>query len=491
MKVLSTIEKHVRRSLYWVVITLVICFSQAAFALEADLGITRFQTPDKSYVEFFIYILGSSVHGVVKDSVSIASVNVTYFISANGEVITGDRYNLLSEGRDQITDFMDLRRHFLNAGQYTITLELKDNNDTMNSVTLSKAFTISQHSSSLAQSDILLLGHVAPSREDVVWVRSGWHMAPIPYSWYRADSDNLYFYQEYYHTDKSPAADFFIRFSVTPDNDRAKVLLEGYKRMKPKQVNTLVQVVDITGLSSGDYFLQVEVYDQARNKLLSAEKAFIRSNPAADKVWAENASSFFEASFTLKMTADSVRYALKAIAPKVSQIQTPVLNFLLEKGEPDNQRRFLHQYWVETNPLAPETSYIEYMKLANAVDIQYHSAFGYGFETDRGHILLKYGFPDDIITVDDEPSAPPYEIWFYNDFPVTSQNDVRFLFYNPSLAGGDYKLLHSTAIGEVQNQRWQMQLYNDAISEPGAGDFINASGVGDNFNRRAVEYFED
>ena len=257
------------------------------------------------------------------------------------------------------------------------------------------------------------------------------------------------------------------------------------------EVNTILQTVDITGLSSGNYLLDVEVYDQVRNKLSSVEKAFIRSNPDADKEWAENSATFFESSFTHHMPPDSVRYALKAIAPKVSQIQTPVLNFLLEKGEPDNQRRFLHQYWVETNPVAPEQSYIEYMRLAYAVDKQYHSAFGYGFETDRGYILLKYGFPDDIIAVDDEPSAPPYEIWFYNNFPVTSQSDVRFLFYNPSLAGGDYKLLHSTAIGEVQNARWQIQLYNDALSEQEAGDFINARGVRDNVNRRAVEYFED
>ena len=131
------------------------------------------------------------------------------------------------------------------------------------------------------------------------------------------------------------------------------------------------------------------------------------------------------------------------------------------------------------------------MQLAAAVDKEYHSAFGYGFETDRGHILLKYGFPDDKIAVKDEPSAPPYEIWFYHDFPATNQSDVRFLFYNPSLAGGDYTLLHSTATGEVHNARWQMILYSDAITEPEAGDFINARDVRDNINRRAVEYFHD
>jgi hypothetical protein len=105
--------------------------------------------------------------------------------------------------------------------------------------------------------------------------------------------------------------------------------------------------------------------------------------------------------------------------------------------------------------------------------------------------MLKYGSPDDVIAVDDEPSAPPYEIWFYHSFPVTGQNDVRFLFYNPSLAGGDYRLLHSTAIGEIRNSRWQQILYSDALSEPAGGDFLDGADVSDNFHRRAVEYFED
>jgi hypothetical protein len=30
---------------------------------------------------------------------------------------------------------------------------------------------------------------------------------------------------------------------------------------------------------------------------------------------------------------------------------------------------------------------------------------------------MKYGKPDEVITEESEPSAPPYEIWFYTTFP--------------------------------------------------------------------------
>jgi len=477
--------------LRWTALSVCLSWGHLSYGLEADFDVTRFQTPDKSYVELFMYILGSSVSTVTLDSVQSASVNVTYFISTNGEIVTGDRYNLVSTDRNGITDFMDLRRHFLNPGTYVITVELTDNYDTLNSVTLSKRVEIMTPQVTLTQSDIKVLGHVQESSGEAVWDRNGWRMTPLPYAWYRAEFDQLYFYQEYYHTDVRPGTDFYIQFSITPKNTPDKILLQGFKRMKPKQVNTLLQAVDITGLGSGEYLLRVGVFDQSRTELSIAEKVFMRSNPVADELYVAGAGTFFEESFTKQIEGDSLRYALKALAPKVSQTQTSVLNYLLQKGEPENQRRFLHQYWVEANPMSPELAYQEYMKLAVAVDKEYHSAFGYGFETDRGHILMKYGFPDDIIAVEDEPSAPPYEIWFYHNFPATNQGEVRFLFYNPSLAGGDYRLLHSTATGEVQNPRWQLILYSDAITEPEAGDFINARDVKDNFNRRAVEYFND
>jgi GWxTD domain-containing protein len=358
-------------------------------------------------------------------------------------------------------------------------------------VTLSQNFTIHAVSPALAQSDIRLLGHIEATTVETVWVRNGQRMTPLPYDWYRDDLTFLYFYNELYHSDVGLAADFYISYAIVPARDPEHILLQGFKRLKPKPVNFIVQAMDISGLTSGEYILRVGVYDKARTLRSETETIFIRSNPEADRKIAASADRYFDMSFTLRMPEDSVRYALRALAPVISQIQVPVLNYLLKEGELENQRRFLHQYFVETDLHDPEGAYIAYMELVAIVDKEYHSAFGYGFETDRGRILLKYGMPDDIIAVDDEPSAPPYEIWFYHAFPVTSQSDVRFLFYNPSLAGGDYQLLHSTAIGELQNNRWQQELYRDALSEPGAGDFIDARDVQPNWNRRAVEYFRD
>jgi GWxTD domain-containing protein len=171
----------------------------------------------------------------------------------------------------------------------------------------------------------------------------------------------------------------------------------------------------------------------------------------------------------------------------ISSAEVDIMNSILQKGSFKSKQFFLHKYWTNQGGKYAEKAFEAYMKVARVVDENYRSGFAYGFETDRGHIFLKYGKPDDVIPVEDEPSAPPYEIWFYTVFPATHQNDVRFLFYNPSLTRNGFELLHSTAIGEIRNEKWEIELYRDATLE---NHGVNDTAVGDNVYRVAKQYFE-
>jgi hypothetical protein len=51
----------------------------------------------------------------------------------------------------------------------------------------------------------------------------------------------------------------------------------------------------------------------------------------------------------------------------------------------------------------------------------------------------------------------PYEIWHYYELKNTQRNK-RFVFYSPDRVTSDYYLLHSDALGEVYNSRWQIDL---------------------------------
>jgi GWxTD domain-containing protein len=222
----------------------------------------------------------------------------------------------------------------------------------------------------------------------------------------------------------------------------------------------------------------------------SSYKNFQRSNPVLDLALEQNNVENYDNSFVHLIESDKLDYSLKAIVPRLTEQSSDVLYFILSNGNEQSKRYYLHRFWYNIYPDAPYVSYTKYMEIANAVDLSFRSGFGFGFETDRGRTFLKYGKPNDIIAVEDEPSAPPYEIWFYNELPETEQTNVKFLFYNPSLGNNDYTLLHSTCRGEVSNPAWEVELYRKAPGEA-IGNSIDARNVQDNYNRNARRYFEN
>ena len=94
------------------------------------------------------------------------------------------------------------------------------------------------------------------------------------------------------------------------------------------------------------------------------------------------------------------------------------------------------------------------------------------------------------MSVEDEQSAPPYEIWFYNQFPQTNQNNVKFVFYNPSLATNGFTMLHSTARGEVNNPRWEVDLYGSAPNDLDGSNYIDGTQMKGNIGRHARRLYE-
>jgi GWxTD domain-containing protein len=168
------------------------------------------------------------------------------------------------------------------------------------------------------------------------------------------------------------------------------------------------------------------------------------------------------------------------------------LKNILFANNMEDMRYFLFRYFVRMDANNPEMAWRAYMETANAVDKKFTSGFRYGFETDRGRTFMKYGKPDDLIHVEDDPSAPPYEIWVYYNFPKTNQRNVKFLFYNPTLAGDDFITLHSTARGEINNPKWETKLYKRNAGNEFAGDNdFDATQMKSNVNRNARVYFED
>jgi GWxTD domain-containing protein len=192
--------------------------------------------------------------------------------------------------------------------------------------------------------------------------------------------------------------------------------------------------------------------------------------------------------FVYDLPSDSLNYFLRAHVPIVNSNILPALNYIINDSLESPKRAFIFQYWNEVYKDRAASNFEKYMEVAKSVDKEYYNTVGHGFQTDRGYIFLKYGRPNNILPVEDDPAAPPYEIWFYNYLEYTGQSNVKFLFYCPTKVNNHYDLLHSTCRNERNNPQWEIELYKNSPNEI-MGNSIDATGVQDNWGRMAKRYF--
>jgi len=102
----------------------------------------------------------------------------------------------------------------------------------------------------------------------------------------------------------------------------------------------------------------------------------------------------------------------------------------------EEQRKFFKRFWAEYDPdptTAKNELKNEYFKRVNFSDQNFSILGQNGWTTDRGRILIKFGFPDDIDRHPFELGSKPYEVWKYYALRKT------FLFEDMT-GFGDYRL---------------------------------------------------
>lgn len=464
-----------------------------AQALDVSIHHVTFKGAGSDYVELHLHVVGSTVNFISIDSSTLqASLDVIVLFKQGEAIVRYDKFRLRSPESGFPINFSDLHRYALDSGTYQIEVHVRDLNMDDNEFRYQSEFEIGYSRDLIEQSDILLLSHFRAEDSESPFVRGGYFMEFLPFHFYPKEASRLSFFCEVYNADQAIGDDFVVSYSIERELSagNTETVLIGHKKRSPDPVNTLLLQMDISNLASGTYTLAVEVRDRNRELLSQKRVQFQRSNPYLEATMESLANTTIDEEFVAALDASELQYSLKAIAPKLPGNEVEVLNQVLKEENLQSQRLYLFSFWSRQSPNQPQAAYKEYMELAQAVDNLFKSSFGKGFETDRGYIFLKYGRPDDIIEEYNDPSAPPYEIWMYHYFPNTKQTNVRFIFYNPTLAPGDFQLLHSTARGELNNPQWEIMLYRNTPNEMRGGT-IDAIEMDDNFGRQARQRFRD
>jgi GWxTD domain-containing protein len=367
-------------------------------------------------------------------------------------------------------------------------VELEDIHDKKSRQTKELILNVPNWNEQLAVSSIQLISEVSKAKEDNRFSKSGLIIEPLKFNFLNNNYNQLQFYFETYNTGSLLPTDYLIRYSLVKNGFRNDTLFAKYKRRKKSDIDPIIiSEIFSDKWPSGDYLLNVEMMDFQRNVLSHNYTQLVISNARMEKELEEQMA---DSSFVSKLSEEALIYALKAVAAKVNPNDIDRLNHLIRNGSRQSRVSFIEGFWNVFSPFDPEGSYIQYMKVVRALDDMYYDGLGRGFETDRGYIYLKYGRPTNMVAVENDPTAPPYEIWFYDDFPATMQTNVKFVFYNPTLVHNKYELLHSNAKGELNNPQWLIRLYNNS-PEDVIGNRVDATDVKDYWNRRAAEIFND
>ena len=464
------------------------------FALDTDVSYTTFKAGEKQYIEVNLFLVGNTLtYKMIDSTQQQAAVEVLMLIKQGENIIQFEKYILngpISKGQP---DFLDLKRFVLPQGKYELEVKVQDVNEPEAISEYNNEFSLNFSQDKLEQSEIQLLASFKQAEEENIFVKSGVQLEPLAFNFYNKRANRLIFYSEIYNADKAIGEDYLVTYNVTEViNDKLlKPISVGHKRKKAEPITVLLLQTDITDLKSGNYELVVEVRNRA-NELLSQKKVrFQRSNPYLQIEDEPVTEKEIKDEFVQKLSAEQLTYSLRAIAVILNDKDGENINEMIRSQNLEAQKIYLFTYWAQQNPVKPYDAYLEYMAVAQAIDEKFDSGFGYGFETDRGYVYMKYGQPSDIVSQSNDPSAPPYEVWSYNEFPMTNQGLVKFIFYNPSLSPGNYVMLHSTARGEVNNPSWLKEMYrNVPNSDGGAGSGFQDGngGVGRNAGRNFSDF---
>ncbi len=461
-------------------------------AINVSVSTTQFHSEDKAYIEIYSRVISNSVEYITVDSsnqIIQSSVEYTLVFKKNDTIVIADKYRLDSPLSSEPKDYFDLRRYGLSDGSYSLNLFYVDLNNVSDTLFYTENIEVITDPDEILLSDVLLMHDVQQTNEKYNYEKAGFFYEPLCFDLISEEQNVLYLYLEMYNYEEVLEEDFYIKYypidldATTLDNQ----IKPAYKKLTPSNCASVLLKYDCTDLQSGNYEMFIEVHKKDKTLVAKTEKTFSVIHPMVDYEVLYESDKHFETSFAQFLDRDALDYSLKAIFPRVGNNKTEILNQIISSKDLKPKRYFLYNYWRNFSN-NPKVIYDQYMEVVRAIDLRYANNVGHGFESDRGYYFLKYGRPNNIIAVEDEPSAPPYEIWIYNYMPETQETNVRFLFYNPSLVANDFKLLHSTCRGEINNPRWEVDLYIDDTQGQN-NNYLDARTTEDNFNRNARRYF--
>jgi GWxTD domain-containing protein len=461
--------------------------------LRAYFSYATFYIPGQgSFVETYLAVEGSSVvYKMSQDGSFRSTIEITMLFRQHDTIRDYAKYELKSPAVQDTSSvnfgFIDQQRFLLHDGEYELEILIADLNSKQPGFRSFERIELFYPQNKINLSGIQLLEKFEKSTNVTALTKSGYDLIPMVYAYYPESMNTLNFYGEIYNTDKLLGKDepFMVNYFIESyENNKRMLEFFSRRKMTASAVGILLQKLDISRLPSGNYQLVVEVRNK-KNELFAISKSFFqRSNPSMQFNLGDIASININNTFASRITnADTLKDHLMSLAPISTQAERSFAQSLVITGDAGNMQKYLYNFWSGRAQENPSKAWDEYYLEVRKVQAAYKTKTKRGYQTDRGRVYLKYGPPNQITESYSEPGAYPYEIWHY--YTLNDQRNKKFVFYSKDMVTNDFVLIHSDAIGELANYRWQLDIYK-RVWDP---NNIDQTSPEDTWGNRASDYF--
>ena len=419
------------------------------------------------YIEFTFIIGGNSVQYVKNDMGKyLAEVDIRVDVAKGDSVVKTLHYILASEELSDTSgvekpDFADIKNLPVPNGDYFLNFYLTDKNNDSSQLKYIDRIVLDFPEDRISSSRISLFEDMSAPIAPGLYIKYGYYLPPLYYNFVPESQYTLPFAVEIYNTqkvigeNKPLTAKCFVesvenKLVALPNNVISK-------KLTTDEVVLVIDQINVFKLPSGNYNMVVELYDD-RDSLRMVNKLFFqRSNPSMKLDISQYNDVVIDNSFVASMTdRKELEDQVRCLYPISTNMEREFFDQRMKLVETEQLQRFFYSFWMARNPKNPEGEWNKYKKMVSYVQERFGSKQVKGYRTDRGRVYLQYGQPNEIKEIPSDPVTFPYEIWHY--YYLEDQNNVKFVFYDPSLVGNDYELLHSNKYGETHDTNWKMKL---------------------------------
>lgn len=450
----------------------VVYAAQAQTRLKAAFDYSLFRTNEEvPYLEAYLKVFaGSFYYKPTGKGTYSSKIEITLAASSQpGQWDWADKY-ILETGELSPKDtgnaaYLDAKRFFVKEGKFRIDLIISDlNSPTPSFVEYADSITISLDKTKPVIAKPVLVDRHMTSQMENTFTKGSIDIIPNMTGYYDGEDSVMYFYTEIYDTPKflGEGERFVLRYYLKNSETNAVIAsTEGIKVATVQKEYAGLFPISLKNVGPDYYTLMVEVRNK-NNELITSTERILERGGKINYVVSDlsNVGTDFMA---LVENVDTLKEYILCLNPIIPRIEQDFALRVLKNGDKEMMKKFIVSFWMRRNSIDPLREWLKYKAKVAFVEKEFGARYLRGYNTERGRVFLQYGPPNVRSERPNEPFAYPYEIWqyyeMYNPISGMRQTNRKFVFWNRNDATNNYELLHSDALGETRNERWEMVLF--------------------------------